>query len=50
MSHRAEPQQLARADFGKLTVVKPIPETVKAMLYEVFRCPKIEPRIDYSEA
>jgi hypothetical protein len=28
-------------------VVEPIPKFVEAMLNEVFRCAKVEPRIDY---
>ncbi len=29
-----------------LTVVKPVPEAVEAILHQVFCCPKIEPRIN----
>jgi len=32
---------------GKLTVVEPIPETIEAMLNEVFCSPKIKPRVDW---
>ena len=31
---------------GKLTVVKPVPETIESVLHEVFGCSEIEPRID----
>lgn len=32
---------------GARTVIKPIPKAVEAMLHQVFRRPKIEPRINY---
>lgn len=28
------------------TVIEPVPKAVKAMFHEVFRCSKVEPRID----
>jgi hypothetical protein len=30
-----------------LTVVKPVPEAVEAMLNEVFCCSKVEPRVNF---
>lgn len=33
---------------GAHTVIKPIPEAVKPMLYEVFCSSEVEPGIDYS--
>ena len=31
---------------GVRTVVEPVPEAVEAILNQVFRCSKVEPRID----
>ena len=31
---------------GGRTVVEPVPETVKAILYEILGCSEVEPRID----
>ena len=31
---------------NRRTIIEPIPEAVKAMLYQVFRGTKIEPRVD----
>lgn len=31
---------------GKLTVVKPVPETIESVLHEVLGCSEIEPRIN----
>jgi len=33
---------------GGLTVVKPVPEAVEPILYQIFRRSKVEPRVDYS--
>jgi hypothetical protein len=30
-----------------LTVVKPVPEAVEAMLHKILRCSKIEPRVNF---
>jgi len=38
---------MAIAERIDLTVVKPIPEAVEAMLNQVFCGTKVEPRIDY---
>lgn len=34
----------------RLTVIKPVPETVEAIFYKVFCCSKIEPRINCRRA
>ena len=31
---------------GLRTIIEPIPEGVEAIVHEIFRCPKVEPRID----